>query len=126
MFLGALPKAFRIFLRRIYLAINKKENRAGAPTMKRKTLVIISLFLSVAGIIALFFLKPEVSPQSMQMKGTVKHVYQKEKVAFITFIPDNMTVVSFDKVNLKPGKHVLNGRLQQYKGKVEFIVDSYD
>ncbi len=94
--------------------------------MKRKTLLIISLTLSIIGIIALFFLKPEVSPQSLQLTGTVKYVNQKENVAFISFIPDNLTVVSFDNVDLEPGKHTLTGRLQQYKGRVEFIVDEYD
>jgi len=94
--------------------------------MKRKTLLIISLTISVLGIIALFFLKPEVSPQSLQLSGTVKYVNQKEKVAFITFIPENFTVVSFNQLDLEPGHHVLTGRLQQYKGRVEFIVDSTD
>lgn len=94
--------------------------------MKRKTLLIISLSISIIGLIALFFLKPEVSPQSLQLSGTVKYVNQKEKVAFISFVPDNMTVVSFEKVDLQPGKHVLTGRLQQYKGRVEFIVEDFD
>lgn len=92
--------------------------------MKRKTLLVISLSLSLIGITALFFLKPEVSPQSLQLEGVVKYVNQKEKVAFITFVPENFTVVSFDTLELEPGKHVLTGRLQQYKGRVEFIVDS--
>jgi len=94
--------------------------------MNRKLLLTISLTLSLAGIIAIFFFKPDVSPQSLQLTGTVKYVNQKEKVAFINFVPDNLTVVAFEKVNLNPGKHVLTGRLQQYKGRVEFIVDSYD
>ena len=87
---------------------------------------MISLSLSIIGITALFFLKPDVSPQSLQLSGTVKYVNQKENVAFISFIPDNLTVVSFDKLSLEPGKHTLTGRLQQYKGRVEFVVDGYD
>jgi len=94
--------------------------------MNRKTLLVISLCLSLAGIIALFFLKPDVSPQSLQLSGTVKYVNQKEKVAFISFVPDNLTVVYFDKIDLQPGKHVLTGRLQQYKGRVEFVVEEID
>ena len=93
--------------------------------MNRKTLLIISLVLSLAGITALFFLKPEVSPQSLQLEGVVKYVSQKEKVAFISFAPDNLTVVSFNQPDLQPGRHKLTGRLQQYKGRVEFVVDSY-
>lgn len=91
--------------------------------MKRKTLLAISLAISIIGLIALLFLKPDISPQSLQLSGTVKHVFQKEKVAFISFVPDNMTVVSFDDSKIEPGKQILIGRLQQYKGRVEFVVD---
>ncbi|MEM3154549.1 MAG: hypothetical protein QW165_03240 [Candidatus Woesearchaeota archaeon] len=91
--------------------------------MKRKTLLFVSLTLSIIGIIALLFLKPEISPQSLQLSGTVKQVFQKGNVAFIQFVPDNMTVVAFKEVQLQPGNHVLSGRLQNYKGKVEFVVD---
>ena len=94
--------------------------------MNRKTLLLISLSLSIVGLIALFFLKPEVSPQLLQIEGYVKHVWQKDNVAFISFVPDNMTIVSFEKLDLEQGHHVLNGRLQQYKGRIEFVVDSYD
>ena len=93
--------------------------------MNRKTLLIISLALSVAGIIALFFLKPDVSPQSLQITGMVKHINQKDKITFISFVPDNLTVVSFENLDIPPGKHVLTGHLQQYKGRLEFVVESY-
>ena len=92
--------------------------------MKRKNLLIISLTLSIIGLIALFFLKPDVSPQSLQLSGTIKYVNQKEKVAFISFVPDNLTVVSFDQLDIEPGYYTLTGHLQQYKGKIEFVVDS--
>jgi hypothetical protein len=92
--------------------------------MKRKTLLMISSAVSIIGLIAVFFLKPDVSPQSLQMSGTIKYVNQKEKVAFISFLPDNLTVVSFNELNLAPGYYLLTGHLQQYKGKVEFVVDS--
>ncbi len=94
--------------------------------MKRNILLTISLALSLVGLIALFFLKPEFSPQSLQLTGVVKYYNTKEKVAFINFVPDNLMVVSFDKFELEPGKHTLTGHLQQYEGKVEFVVDSYD
>ncbi len=92
--------------------------------MKRKNLITISLTISLLGLIAIFFLKPDVSPQSLQLSGTIKYVNQKEKVAFISFVPDNLTVVSFNELNLAPGYYLLTGHLQQYKGKIEFIVDS--
>ncbi|MBW2969522.1 hypothetical protein KY309_02080 [Candidatus Woesearchaeota archaeon] len=94
--------------------------------MKRKILLVISLVVSIIGICSLFFVKPEVSPQSLQLSGFVKSVNQKEKVAFISFVPDDFLVVSFEKIDLKPGNHTLTGRLQHYKGRVEFVVESYD
>ena len=92
--------------------------------MKRKTLLLISLSISIIGLIALYFLKPDISPQSLQLSGNVKHVFQKENVAFISFVPDNMTVVSFEQLSIGPGKQILAGRLQQYEGRVEFVVDA--
>lgn len=92
--------------------------------MKRNALLIISSIISIIGLIALFFLKPDVSPQSLQLSGTIKHVNQKEKVALISFVPDNLMVVSFNELNLAPGYYLLTGHLQQYEGKIEFIVDS--
>jgi len=94
--------------------------------MKKNSIIVLSLIISILGIIALFFLKPEVSPQYLQINGTVKNVYTKGKVTFISFIPDDFLVVSFDKVDLTVGNHTLVGRLQQYKGRVEFIVEDYD
>ena len=94
--------------------------------MHRTTLIIISLCLTIIGIIALFFLRPDISPQYLQLSGEIISINAKEKVTFITFVPDDFLVVSFEKVNLEPGKHKLTGRLQQYKGRVEFIVEDYD
>jgi len=94
--------------------------------MRERTLLILSLAIAIIGILALFFLKPSVSPQYIQMTGRVNSINAKEKITFINFIPDEFLVVSFDEVNLQPGKHTLTGRLQQYKGRVEFIVESYD
>ena len=94
--------------------------------MRERTLLILSLVISIIGIIALLFLKPNVSPQYIQITGHVSSVNAKEKITFINFVPDELLVVSFDEVDLEPGKHTLTGRLQQYKGRVEFIVESYD
>ena len=92
--------------------------------MKRKTLLAISFTVSVIGLTVIFLLKPDISPQSLQLSGEVKHVYQKENAAFISFVPDNMTVVYFEQLPIESGRQTLVGRLQQYKGKVEFVVDS--
>jgi len=94
--------------------------------MQRTTLIIVSLFLTIIGIISLFFLRPDISPQYLQLSGEITSINAKEKVTYITFIPDDFLVVSFEDVNLEPGKHKLIGRLQQYKGRIEFIVEDYD
>lgn len=91
--------------------------------MNSTALLSIAAVMSVLGIVALFFLKPDVSPQYLQMSGEITRVDVREKVTFITFIPDDFLVVSFEE-QVGPGKVVLTGRLQQYKGRVEFVVSS--
>lgn len=94
--------------------------------MKRKTLLVISLILSFSGVFVLFLLKPDVSPQLLQFSGVVKFVNVHENITFVSFVPDNLTVVSFGDFDIPSGEHTLNGRLAQYKGRVEFIVESVD
>jgi hypothetical protein len=94
--------------------------------MRRKSLLWLSLCLSILGIIALLILKPEVSPQSLQMTGLVKGVYSKNGASFISFVPGNFTVVSFEHAEIEQGEHTLKGRLQQYEGRVEFVVEDID
>jgi len=90
--------------------------------MNRTVLLWLSLILSIVGIITLFFLKPDVSPQYLQMTGEIMGVDDKGKVTFLTFVPDDFLVVSF-KDKPEPGTYTLTGRLQQYKGRVEFVVE---
>jgi len=94
--------------------------------MKRNYLIAISFALSIAGIVGLLFVRPDVSPQYLQMSGTIKEVRETGKVTFITFVPDDFLVVSFEDHELTRGEYTLTGRLQQYEGRVEFVVESYD
>ena len=91
--------------------------------MKRITLISISLAISSLGIVALFFLEPDVSPQHLRINGTITNVNVKDKVTFITFAPDDFLVVSFEDLNVSKGKYQLVGRLQQYRGRAEFVVE---
>ena len=91
--------------------------------MKQNTLLIISLALSIAGIVALLLITPDVSPQSLKLTGVVKKVSQSGGVSFIRFVPNDLEVVSFDGQDIGQGKAVFAGHLQEYKGKVEFVVD---
>ena len=77
------------------------------------------------GFAILFTTSPKVSPQVLSISGMVTGVDERSKVSFITFIPDDFLVVSFDKAP-PIGNVTLHGRLQQYEGKVEFVVQEYD
>ncbi len=88
-----------------------------------KPLFYTALITSIIGLIILFAIKPEVSPQSLVIQGKITNIDHRGKVNFITFIPDDFLVVSFKDLNLEPGQHTLIGKLQSYKGKVEFIVE---
>lgn len=88
----------------------------------QKKLIAIAIFCSLAGLFLLAILKPNVSPQLLELSGEVIKVNEHENVAFIDIIPDNLTVVSFNG-HIQTGKQVLHGRLQQYNGRVEFVID---
>lgn len=76
------------------------------------------------GFLILFFTKPQVSPSELVIAGEVISISQKDNVAFITFAPNDFTVVSFDKIPPEGGVSLV-GRLQEYKGRVEFVVSDY-
>lgn len=92
--------------------------------MRRNTLLVVSVIFSVIGLIVLFFLKPDVSPQFLELSGEVLKVSNKNAVTFIEFVPADFLVVSFKDLNLGSGNVTLVGRLQEYNGRVEFVVDS--
>jgi hypothetical protein len=91
--------------------------------MEKRVLVGACFALSIVGMVLLFFSKPSVSPQLIELDGTVKSVRVKGDVAFISFVPDNFEVVSFSGVNFEEGNVTLRGRLRQYKGRLEFVLD---
>ncbi|MBS3148946.1 hypothetical protein J4219_08795 [Candidatus Woesearchaeota archaeon] len=91
--------------------------------MNKTVLLIVCLILSVVGIVMIFFAKPDVSPQVLELSGTVVEVDKRADVTFITFIPDDLKVVSFGEGSFAKGNTTLRGRLQQYKGRLEFVLD---
>ena len=91
--------------------------------MKRNSLLMISIALSIVGIVALFLITPDVSPRSLKVSGVVKKVSQRGSVSFIRFVPSDLEVISFDGQGIGEGKAVFAGHLQEYKGRVEFVVD---
>lgn len=85
-------------------------------------LVWLAVCCSVIGLFTLALVRPNVSPQLIEFPVEVIAVDQHASVAFISVLPKNLTVVSFDEPpNL--GRQVLRGRLKQYKGRVEFVVE---
>jgi len=94
--------------------------------MKQLFLLWIALAVSIVGVLLLFFIKPQVSPAFLSMTGEVTGKRTSNGAMFITMVPENFTVVAFDDLSIEPGNHTLHGRLQEYKGKVEFVVNSYD
>ncbi len=78
----------------------------------------------VTGVSILLFTRPQVSPSELVITGEVVSVTQKDNVAFIAFVPNDFLVVSFE--NVPPEGNVsLVGRLQEYSGRVEFVVSDY-
>jgi hypothetical protein len=92
--------------------------------MKDWFVYLLCGLIFLAGISVLFFTKPVVSPSEFVISGEVIAVNQKENVAFINFVPNDFLVVSFEKIPPK-GNVSLVGRIQDYKGRVEFVVSDY-
>lgn len=92
--------------------------------MRDKSLFVIAVSASIVGLFVLALVRPDVSPQFMQLEGEVTGVRVRGGVSFIEFAPDNFTVVSFSDGRFEEGNQTLVGRLQPYKGKVEFVVES--
>ncbi len=89
----------------------------------QKLIIILSISISIIGIVLLFFLKPEVSPQEILLEGEVRSTFTKGKATFISMAPKNFTIVTFEEFDIPEGNITLVGRLQEYKGRVEFIAD---
>ena len=94
--------------------------------MEQQTLLIIAASVTIVGMSVLFLVKPDVSPHLLAISGEVTKVSAGKSVVFITFKPADFEVVSFENLDSLEGNRTLYGRLQEYKGKVEFVVESYD
>lgn len=89
-----------------------------------KKLLLTSLLITIIGILTLLFTEPDITPQKLLLTGKITSINDRGKVQFIKFLPENLEVVSFKNLNLEENKSLsLVGTLQQYKGKVEFVVD---
>jgi hypothetical protein len=91
--------------------------------MHQKTLLKTALIVAFSGLIILFFLTPDISPQSIVIEGEIIEIQNEEKITFITFLPYDFTVISFQPVENITGRATLIGKLASYDGKVEFITE---
>lgn len=91
--------------------------------MHQKTLLKIALIVAFAGLLVIFFITPDISPQSIVIDGEIVKVQSAEEISFITFIPYDFTVVSFSELNNITGRAKLIGKLSSFEGKVEFVVE---
>lgn len=92
--------------------------------MKYWLVYLLCGLVFMTGLSILLFTRPQVSPSELVITGEVISVVQKDNVAFVTFLPKDFLVVSFEKVPSE-GNISLVGRLQEYKGRVEFVVSDY-
>ena len=92
--------------------------------MRVKSLLVIAVAVSVVGLFVLAMIRPEVSPQLLQIEGVVERIDARGGVSFVRFQPSNFTVVSFNAEHIEEGNQVLIGRLQSYEGRVQFVVES--
>ena len=92
--------------------------------MEERTLLIIAVITIIIGLPLLFFAaNTELQEKKASITGKVSKVIHKEKLT-IAHITTDVPVVYFDNVNVKQGEEIIvEGKLQEYKGKIEFIVD---
>lgn len=77
-------------------------------------------------VIGSAFLSPD-EKTTIVIEGIVKRTTDTGKVVFIDLeLSEPLTLVSFDKVNISKGSFVkVEGQLQEYDGKLEFIIEGF-
>ncbi|RJQ15550.1 hypothetical protein C4573_05315 [Candidatus Woesearchaeota archaeon] len=107
--------------------------------MEDKTLLTIALIISSLGIVFLFFIVQFSSLESISLDnietvdedttikivGTVERISAKENATFLDISQKTtITAVIFENVSVQKGNLVeITGKLSEYKGEKEIIVD---
>lgn len=100
--------------------------------MEEKTLIIIAIACIIVGLPCLYFASQYVKTDNPRIlssiSGKVTGIQQKDKITIINVKMDNtIPVVSFKKVQLQKGDRVeIQGELQTYKEKLEFVADKVE
>ncbi len=89
--------------------------------MDEKVLLKIAMILAIIMVpITSFFLS--ISSKEIHyltLKGEVKSIKQGD-VTFVT-LKTNLPVIFFKNVNINSSQVIIKGRLEEYKGKLEFV-----
>lgn len=77
-------------------------------------------------VLASAFLSPD-EKTTITIEGFVEQTTSTDKVTFIDLkLTEPLTLVSFNQLNLSKDSFIkLEGHLQEYKGKLEFIIDGF-
>ena len=98
--------------------------------MNRKGLLLLAIICAILGLGGLFLASVwlEDHPEEtalLTLTGEIRGVNSKGKTTFIKIIPSSeLLVVSFKQLDVQKEETVtLAGRLQEYQGRVEFVVE---
>lgn len=109
--------------------------------MKEKTLLLIAIMISIAGLTALYYMSENTEigeeiienidatdiEKDIMIRGNVERVTDLEKVAIMEVSqPKTITVIAFKdgKMDVKEGDYVyITGAVEEYEGKPEIIAD---
>lgn len=104
--------------------------------MEERTILKISLFATIIGIIALYFISvssevSEINEPSFELSkyvkvtGMVTKVSSTDKTTFIRITePRTLDIVFFENISLKEGDMIeAMGNIEEYEGSYELIAD---
>lgn len=88
-------------------------------------MINLALFVSLVGLVVLYFVLPDISESDslVHMTGKVVSVDVRDKLTMVQLVLDKpMSVLSFDAVDVNEGDAVfVSGELQEYHGRVEIV-----
>lgn len=112
--------------------------------MQEKTLIKISLMVTIVGLTFLFVygqtldlefapdLETSTTTEKVAMKGTVKNLKVTDKAVFFELegekiVQTDVVLFADSSVYLREGDHVeLTGQVEEYKGKKELIAEKIE
>ena len=94
--------------------------------MTEKQAIILAIITAIIGLLLLYYTLPEQkNEREITITGKILSTEQKEKMTILKLDPKTpLTIISFQKTNAQKNTNVkITGRLQEYKGKIEFIAN---